>query len=483
MVALFDATHPIDRREDVEALRLALEAMRREAGFEIARLNRKLAEREYDAERVVATAAERQAMEQDLHTLQSTLNEKEQVLDRITSECRRLEDELEDRHVVFDDLREEVARKDLSLKEAREEVRRLQQNLAELQSSPSLALPPVVPTPVAAAPITRVPPHTSVSPVKPFSMGLISGLLVLGTVGLALWGATRVDLPLPWQSTRTATEPPPVPEAVETDAGSTPEPVITAPESPDAGIEQSTAPIRLSRDPLRGGGEGPTMIALYGGDLRMGHNSLSGADFGPQHDVRIPPFLIGAYEVTFDQYDRFARATGRPLPSDYGFGRGTQPVIGVTWADAVAYADWLGRQTGHQYRLPSEAEWEYVARAGKNGSYPWGFGMEHGRAVCFDCGTPWDNRSPAPVGSFDPNAFGLYDTAGNALEWVADCYTPGYDGAPTDGSAMLGGDCTRRVARGGAFNKPSTSIRTYVRAPFAPDTRLNMLGFRVAREP
>jgi septal ring factor EnvC (AmiA/AmiB activator) len=155
MVALLNAAPTIDRREDVEALRLALEAMRREAGQEISRLNRKLAEREYDAERIVATAAERQAMEQELSTLQSTLNDKEQVLDRITDECRRLEDELEDRHLVFDDLREEVARKDLSLKEAREEVERLQLALEELRERPSASTTPASPT-VPTAPVPNV---------------------------------------------------------------------------------------------------------------------------------------------------------------------------------------------------------------------------------------------------------------------------------------------------------------------------------------
>ena len=215
----------------------------------------------------------------------------------------------------------------------------------------------------------------------------------------------------------------------------------------------------------------------------MGHNSLSGADMGPEHEVQVGPFAIGAYEVTFAQYDRFVRATGRRFPDDFGWGRGDRPVVGVSWSDADAYADWLTRQTGKRYRLPSEAEWEYAARAGGRGSYWWGFGMEPGRAVCFDCGTQWDNRSTAPVGSFAASTFGLYDTAGNAQEWVADCYAPSYAGAPTDGRPRLDGDCAFRVARGGAYNKPSASMRAYARAKLAPESRLNMLGFRVAREP
>lgn len=481
MVALLNAAPTIDRREDVEALRLALEAMRREAGQEISRLNRKLAEREYDAERIVTTAAERQAMEQELATLQSALNEKEQVLDRITDECRRLEDELEDRHLVFDDLREEVARKDLSLKEAREEVERLQRALEELRERPSL---------VSATPAIAAVPTAPAPDVRSFSVGLLSGLLVLGLVGLAVWGGTRVDMAPPWKPlvvSRPADDQP----GSRSATGDVPGPASalgtadqTAPVGGSASAVSPPVSSRpVQRDALRIGGQGPTLVALEGGAFRMGHNSLSGADHGPEHQVQVPPFLIGAYEVTFEQYDHYARAAGRPLPSDFGFGRGTRPVVGVTWSEASAYAEWLSQQTGARYRLPTEAEWEYAARAGGQAHYPWGFGMERGRAVCFDCGTSWDNRSAAPVGSFDPNPFGLYDTAGNALEWVADCYRSGYQGAPADGSPMVGVDCTRRVARGGAFNKPAASMRAYVRTSFVPDTRLNMLGFRVAREP
>ncbi len=480
MVALLNAAPTIDRREDVEALRLALEAMRREAGQEISRLNRKLAEREYDAERIVATAAERQAMEQELSTLQSTLNEKEQVLDRITDECRRLEDELEDRHLVFDDLREEVARKDLSLKEAREEVERLQLALEELRERPSASTTPASPT-VPTAPVPNV---------RSSSVGLLSGLMVLAVVGLAVWGGTRVDMTFPWKPlvvSRPLVDQP----APGSGSGSVPEPLAAPGAADQTGPVERSAPLvsppvasrPTQRDALRVGGQGPTLVALEGGAFRMGHNSLSGADYGPEHQVQVPPFLIGAYEVTFEQYDHYARAAGRPLPPDFGFGRGTRPVVGVTWSEASAYADWLSRQTGERYRLPTEAEWEYAARSGGEAHYPWGFGMERGRAVCFDCGTSWDNRSSAPVGSFDPNPFGLHDTAGNALEWVADCYHSGYQGAPVDGGPVASGDCDRRVARGGAFNKPSASMRAYVRASFVPETRLNMLGFRVARKP
>jgi len=157
-------------------------------------------------------------------------------------------------------------------------------------------------------------------------------------------------------------------------------------------------------------------------------------------------------------------------------------VVDVSWEDAQAYAQWLSRQTGQRYRLPSEAEWEYAARGGTKSAYWWGYAPEAARALCFDCGTTWDARSTAPVGSFEPNPFGLYDTAGNALEWTADCYRPSYDRAPTDGSAWNQEPCQARVARGGAFNKPAKSMRSPARTQFAPDTRINMLGFRLARD-
>ena len=132
--------------------------------------------------------------------------------------------------------------------------------------------------------------------------------------------------------------------------------------------------------------------------------------------------------------------------------------------------------------MPSEAEWEYAARGGTRLAYWWGSNVETGRALCFECGTPWDARSTAPTGSFEPNPYGLYDTAGNVLEWTDDCYHPNFQGAPTDGTAWTDGDCQARVARGGAFNKPANSMRSAARANFAPDTRINMMGFRVARD-
>src|SRR5262249_17947659 len=137
--------------------------------------------------------------------------------------------------------------------------------------------------------------------------------------------------------------------------------------------------------------------------------------------------------------------------SDNGWGRGPQPVINVTWDDANRYVSWLSRITGKHYRLLSEAEYEYAARAGTSTAYPWGNDIGKNQANCNGCGSMWDNKQPAPVGSFASNDFGLYDMVGNVGQWVEDCFHPNYEGAPTNGSAWTTGDCRRRVVRGGSW--------------------------------
>jgi formylglycine-generating enzyme required for sulfatase activity len=134
------------------------------------------------------------------------------------------------------------------------------------------------------------------------------------------------------------------------------------------------SPGKTFRDRLKSGGEGPELMVVPAGEFRMGDiQGKHGKDELPVHEVKIQkPFAVSRYEITFDQYDQFAKATGRELPDDEGFGRGREPVIRVSWHDAVAYAEWLSLQTGKRYRLPSEAEWEYVARAGTETVYWWG---------------------------------------------------------------------------------------------------------------
>jgi formylglycine-generating enzyme required for sulfatase activity len=133
-------------------------------------------------------------------------------------------------------------------------------------------------------------------------------------------------------------------------------------------------------------------------------------------------------------------------PSDYGWGRGLRPAIGVSWDDANAYVAWLAKLTGKPYRLLSEAEYEYAARAGTTTIYPWGNTIGTNKANCNGCGSQWDNKQTAPVGSFAANGFGLFDMAGNVWELTQDCYQDGHFKAPTDGSAWTAGDCGRRVS-------------------------------------
>ena len=154
-------------------------------------------------------------------------------------------------------------------------------------------------------------------------------------------------------------------------------------------------------------------------------------DERPVHTVRVERFELSKYEVTFEEYDRFTAATGRARADDEGWGRGRCPVINVTWDDAVAYTQWLSQQTGERYRLPSEAEWEYAARAGTSTAYSWGNEIGRNRANCYGCGSRWDGRQTAPVGSLSPNGWGLHDMHGNVWEWVQDCWNESYRGAPT----------------------------------------------------
>ena len=170
-----------------------------------------------------------------------------------------------------------------------------------------------------------------------------------------------------------------------------------------------------------------------------------------------------------------------PHIKDSGFGRGQQPVINVGWDDAQTYVAWLSKMTGQPYRLLTEAEWEYAARAGTTTAYYWGDDIGKGNANCNACGSKWDNQQTSPVGSFAANQFGLYDMVGNVFQWVQDCYHGNYNGAPTDGSEWTGGDCSSRVERGGSWGNLPRNLRSAVRFGGSPGFRNNVLGFRVGR--
>jgi len=226
------------------------------------------------------------------------------------------------------------------------------------------------------------------------------------------------------------------------------------------------------------------MIQIPAGSYSMGcspGDSLCDGDEKPVHSVNVRAFRLGKYEVTFAQYDAFAAATGRDKPSDSGWGRGNRPVIYVSWEDAQAYANWLSELTGLRFRLPSEAEWEYAARAGTTTEYSWGNEPGGNQANCgSDCQDDFHNT--APVGSFQPNAFGLFDMHGNVWESVQDNWHEDYSGAPTDGSVWAGGDASRRVLRGGSWNYAARYLRASYRYFDAPTLRSSFGGFRVAQD-
>ncbi len=228
----------------------------------------------------------------------------------------------------------------------------------------------------------------------------------------------------------------------------------------------------------------PEMVVVPAGRFRMGDLSGGGAsDERPVHDVTIDySFAVGKYEVTFAEWDACVAAGGcTHRPDDEGWGRHARPVINVSWNDAQEYVRWLSRETGKTYRLLSEAEWECVARAGTTTEYWWGNEIGTNRANCEGCGSRWDNKRTVPVGSFQPNAFGLYDTAGNVWEWVADCWNGSYAGAPSDGSAWMSGNCDIRVWRGGSWDGPPRDLRSANRYRKASGYRSdNDGGFRVA---
>ena len=236
-------------------------------------------------------------------------------------------------------------------------------------------------------------------------------------------------------------------------------------------------------DRLKIGGQGPVMIKINGGNFRMGNASgLISADETPRHAVDVPAFAMSVNEVTYAEYDLFAKSTGRGLPDSNNWDRKTHPVNNVSWDDALAYTRWLSAQTGAKYRLPSEAEWEYAARGGQRTAYWWGSDKGAGKAHCFDCGTDLNVNKPAKVGSYKANQFGLHDTAGNLYEWVHDCYHRNYQNAPTDGSVWEGGDCGVRVVRGGSYRSPASSMRVENRETFPSNKGQYNVGIRLVRE-
>lgn len=225
----------------------------------------------------------------------------------------------------------------------------------------------------------------------------------------------------------------------------------------------------------------PQMVVVPAGRFEMGSDKRT-AEEKPQHAVAISKaFAMGAYEVTVGEWDACFKEGGCSQGPEQG--RDVKlPIGNVSWDDARNYVKWLSKKTAQKYRLPSEAEWEYAARAGTATGYWWGDEKGVKRANCTDCGTPWDSKNASPTGSFGPNPFGLYDIHGNISEWVQDCWNPSYQNAPGDGEAWMSGDCLSRVLRGGSWALDHEYMRSSRRNRYDRDVRYYLNGFRVLRE-
>ena len=233
-------------------------------------------------------------------------------------------------------------------------------------------------------------------------------------------------------------------------------------------------------DVLGDGSVGPELTVVGTGLFHRGCVSGVGCglDESPVHPVRIGrPFALSTREVTHAEFFHYARPDKRIEPW-----WANRPVTHLTWAEAGAYAAWLSASTGAAYRLPSEAEWEWAARAGTRTAYSWGDEAGSGRALCAGC---WPFSKPewvAAAGSYPANPWGFLDMHGNAAEWTADCWHPDHLGAPADGSVRPDGDCSRRVVRGGSYDTPPRAIRSAARTGRQADERYLDIGFRVLRE-
>lgn len=237
-------------------------------------------------------------------------------------------------------------------------------------------------------------------------------------------------------------------------------------------------------DDCSGAGWCPRMVVVAAGSFTMGsppgETGRDERDEGPQRQVSVLQFAVGKFEVTFNEWDACVNRGGCPVDAGgdyYNWGRGTRPVIEVSWDDARTYVKWLSRETGRNYRLLSEAEWEYAARAGTKTAYSTGENISSSQANL--------NKTigrTQPVGTYAANAFGLHDMHGNVWEWVQDCYAVSYSDLPTD--AFDGGaHCAERVIRGGSWSGTPQNHRSANRVRNLPTYRGNTVGFRVARMP
>lgn len=298
-------------------------------------------------------------------------------------------------------------------------------------------------------------------------------LAALGVGGFFGWRefGPRVLAAVSASSAQSATSAPT--EAEEAAAAAIAAPPAPAPIPP-------VEPPAAARDEFQDCEACPKMLRIKGGQFQMGapEDELSRKAWeGPVRQVSVADFALSATEVTFDAWDACVadRGCNGYVPTDREWGRGKRPVIHVSWQDARAYAQWLSKKTGRTYRLPSEAEWEFAARAGSTTPFWWG--------ALYDAGKAGVGPYPQAVEMLPQNAWGLRGMLGNVAEWVEDCYVNSYASAPQDARPVLTRGCTLRVVRGGAFEDPVDSLRVASRSRNAPTLRERKTGFRVAATP
>jgi len=230
----------------------------------------------------------------------------------------------------------------------------------------------------------------------------------------------------------------------------------------------------------------PQMLRIDAGEFMMGSHAHK--DEHPIHKVKIhKPFLMGKYQVTFAEYDKFCEDTDRKKPYDSGWGRENRPVINVSWNDANDYCKWLSRKTAKSYHLPSETQWEYACRAGTVTTYSFGDNSnqlpEYARydQNSFEIGEDHKDYGTHPIGEKQPNPWGLYDMHGNVWEWCEDCYSTDYQTTPRDHTPYANRDIKKRVLRGGCWLSSPDEVRSAKREGNMSDYKVFIIGFRLAR--
>jgi formylglycine-generating enzyme required for sulfatase activity len=261
-----------------------------------------------------------------------------------------------------------------------------------------------------------------------------------------------------------------------------PKPGAPEPE-PEAEIQQAAVPLgRVSAEVIKDCPACPVLVQIPRGSFRMGSDQGHWSE-RPVHRVTISaPFALGRHEVTVGQWEACVGAGACNSRPDMNDVTDDTPVHNVSWDDAQDFVGWLRDITGKPYRLPTEAEWEYAARAGTATRFWWGDSIGQGKANCQDCGGTWDRARPVSVGSYSGNPFGLHDMNGGVMEWVADCWVQDYGGAPSDGSARAVQNCQQRALRGGSWRNDQSYATASSRLGYDAGVRYYTNGFRVARD-